>query len=434
MWNECSADPSMIEQKTRDTAAGMATPMPTVDALRPVVGDRIATLMALLHGQSIPYVDEARLRELLSLASLHGLLPAVASRLPASWLAAAPSFAATIREALTRNTCRNLALLGETMRVVTHLRDRGITVVPFKGGVLAELAHGSVSQRQAGDIDLFVQKRELPEAIRLLRECGYQLDPTWSDAVREGHFRFDCECEMVNSQRQTCVDLHWEFTARNFSLPLPVEVLFSRLQPIRIQGSEILSFAPEDLLLILCLHAEKHHWHRLEWIFTIHSFIRRHPGLEWECLLERAAKMRLSNILASALVLVRRLFGGPLPARWREFECRQARAAKLAARALEWIRTGELKPTPFEIRRFHAASRPGWLGGLRYWLGAIFTPTEKDYRVRLPAGLTWWYYVTRSFRLLSSSVTGMFGRRHAEAGETGALPPFARAQKQGDIA
>jgi len=102
--------------------------------------------------------------------------------------------------------------------------------------MLGHLAHGNVALRQAGDMDLFVRKRDLRTAIDALRACGYHLDAKWNSALREGHFRFDCECEMVHPEKQMCVDLHWEFTARNFSLPMPVEEMFSRLQPVRLQG------------------------------------------------------------------------------------------------------------------------------------------------------------------------------------------------------
>ena len=372
--------------------------------------DLTTALLVILRGEAIPPLDGSQWPKVLALATQHGLFPAVSNRIPAAIWEELPGLGEVVRQTIKRNTCRNLALLGETVRLLSLLRAAGITAVPFKGGVLGHLAHGNVALRQPGDMDLFVRKRDLKAAIDCLRAAGYRLDAKWNSALREGHFRFDCECEMVHPGKQMCVDLHWEFTARNFSLPLPIEEMFGRLQPIRHQGVDILSFAPEDLLLVLCLHAAKHHWHRLEWVFTIDAFIRRHPALDWESILQRAGAMHLTRLVATGLRLVRDLFDGPLPdAVWKWVEaCRHANS--LAADALAWIRAGVVKPSPLQLRRFHARGRDGLWQRVQYWLGAAFTPSEKDYAVELPTGFSWAHYLTRPVRLLFSSVAQLFGR------------------------
>jgi hypothetical protein len=369
-----------------------------------------AALLAILRGDSFPLLEGSQWPKALALATQHGLFPAVSKRLPAALWEEMPGLGEAVRQTLKRNTCRNLTLLGETVRLLSLLRAAGITAVPFKGGVLGHLAHGNVALRQAGDMDLFVRKSDLKAAIDCLRAAGYRLDAKWNSALREGHFRFDCECEMVHPGKQMCVDLHWEFTARNFSLPLPVEEMFGRLQRVRISGADILSFAPEDLLLILCLHAAKHHWHRLEWVFTMDAFIRRHPALDWAGILQRAGTMHLTRIVATGLRLVRELFDCPLPDPvWKWVEaCRHSRG--LATDAVAWIRAGVVKPSPMQLRRFHARGREGLWQRVQYWLGAAFTPSEKDYAVELPAGFSWAHYFTRPVRLLMASVAQLFGR------------------------
>jgi len=385
------------------------------------LGPHAETLLAVLNGRPVPDWTAASILNALSLASAHGLYPALLQRLPSASLSMVPSAAAAARQWQKWNTCRNLALLGETTRLLAALRADGITAVPFKGGVLGEIAHGGPHQRQAGDIDLFVQRKDLKAAVQTLRACGYQLDAHWNSAVQEGHFRFDCECEVVNSERQTCVDLHWEFTARNFSLPMPVEELFARLQPVRIQGEDILCFAAEDMVLLLCLHAAKHYWSRLEWSFTICEYIRRHPALDWDALLGRARQMQITRIVATGLCLAEGLFACAVPAIVQKWMDDIPHAARLAAIALEWVRAGTLKPSAFSVRRFHALGREGLGSQITYWMGVFFTPSEKDYARKLPAGFSWGYYLYRPLRLSAEWVMGLF-RRQRQDGERPGVP------------
>lgn len=383
--------------------------------LAAVLGPQATTMLAVFNGRRAVDWDSLRLMEALSFASAHGLFPAVVSRLSAADLSAAPS----ARQWQKWNTFRNLALLGETSRLVAALRADGITGVPFKGGVLGQIAHGEPNQRQAGDIDLFVRQRDLKAAVRTLQRCGYQLDAHWNSAICEGHFRFDCECEMVNPERQTCVDLHWEFTAQNFSLPLPVEAMFQRLEPVRVQGEDILCFGPEDMALILCVHAAKHYWSRLEWCFTLGEFIRRQPRLNWEMLICRASATKSSRIVATGLRLAAGLFHCDLPPEVQSWLKTVPQVDRLVMTALGWIRSGTQKPSAFAVRRFHALGREGFGAQSRYWMGVFFTPSEKDYARKLPAGFSWVYYLYRPLRLAACFAMSLCRRGPAKAERLG---------------
>jgi len=148
----------------------------------------------------------------------------------------------------------------------------------------------------------------------------------------------------------------------------------------------------------------------LEWVFTIGAFIRRHPALDWETLLQRAGTIHLTRIVATGLRLVREHLVCPLPDfLWKWVEA-SPHSARLAADATAWIRSGIFKPSPLQLRRFHARGREGFWHRVQYWLGAAFTPSEKDYAVELPAGFSWAHYLTRPVRLLFVAVARLFGR------------------------
>ena len=67
----------------------------------------------------------------------------------------------------------------------------------------------------------------------------------------------------------------------------------------------MLALAPEDSLLILCVHANKHQWSRLGWICDIAEMLRSHPDLNWPVVMEQARMLRSERMLLLGLLLAR---------------------------------------------------------------------------------------------------------------------------------
>ena len=77
--------------------------------------------------------------------------------------------------------------------------------------------------------------------------------------------------------------------------------------------------APEDLLLILCVHGAKHYWSKLGWICDVAELLRVHPGLKWTALLLQAKQLGGRRILFLGLFLAHVLLGAGLPEEvWKE--------------------------------------------------------------------------------------------------------------------
>ena len=58
----------------------------------------------------------------------------------------------------------------------------------------------------------------------------------------------------------TLVELHTELTLRYFPVSLDLEALRARRQPITVAGRQVVTFSPEDTLLLLSVHGSKHLW------------------------------------------------------------------------------------------------------------------------------------------------------------------------------
>jgi hypothetical protein len=70
--------------------------------------------------------------------------------------------------------------------------------------------------------------------------------------------------------------------------------------------------SPEDLVLVLSVHAAKHVWGRLLWICDIAQIIKL-ENLDWNLVGRRARKFGIERILHVTLLLAKRLLAAPLP-------------------------------------------------------------------------------------------------------------------------
>ena len=74
------------------------------------------------------------------------------------------------------------------------------------------------------------------------------------------------------------------FRAVEFS----VEDFFGRATLVDLDGRKVKTLSPEDLLLVVCIHAAKHAWTRLCWLRDIAAV--RQQQLNWDLVLERGGE------------------------------------------------------------------------------------------------------------------------------------------------
>jgi hypothetical protein len=122
------------------------------------------------------------------------------------------------------------------------------------------------------------------------------------------------ECAVVHVDNRVNIDVHKSLTRKSFFLfQLDFEYLWQRIELVDILGTEVSSLQPEDLLLVLCVHGSKHHWHKLGWICDIAELVRVNQEMDWEDLLKQAKKLGCERMLLIGLTLANNLLGTPLP-------------------------------------------------------------------------------------------------------------------------
>ncbi len=155
-----------------------------------------------------------------------------------------------------------------------------------------------------------IRRADLSRARQVLLEEGYEcaLDDSLSNEASDEAFHV-----FVKRSRAATVDLQWVMADGTFAFRLDRARFWKRLRPMALAGTSVPVLAPEDLLLVLCVHGSKHVFEQLKWVCDIAELVRRHPGLDWTYLEKTARELHCWRMVLMGLALVRILLSAPLP-------------------------------------------------------------------------------------------------------------------------
>ena len=249
---------------------------------------------------------------LVNVASRNAVLPVVSKNLlNCSNDICPPDLRKELATYLLNHTRRNLFLTGKLVEVIKLFRSSGISCLPFKGPTLAVRAYRSVALRQFVDLDILVQPKDFRKASRILSSNGFRA----INAAR-GLGRF---LPLANQRKDigfvgendhnVRIELHWKLSDRYFAMPLDLEKLWARLQPLHIGGIEVQTLSFVDLLVYLCLHGARHGFERLGWICDIRELIDAEKNVDWKAVKKHAKDHGCERAVEFALHLTDELFG-----------------------------------------------------------------------------------------------------------------------------
>jgi len=256
---------------------------------------RSPDLRPLLARAPAPFagLDSDARATLLASAARHGLLSAVAGRLPPDDPDLRRRFerlaaGARLRDARLREALEEvLAILGAT----------GIRPVALKGPALADRVYPDPALRAATDLDLLVSDQELARAADALVAAGFRRDAP----LRDAYFRAEHHHLHLHRAPDADVELHFRVSSA-FGAAISTGELLSRAVPHRTaRGTPALVLAPEDELVTLSVHAAGHLFERAGWLLDLSLLIERSPGLDWAEIARRAGAWRCRRAVSYTL-------------------------------------------------------------------------------------------------------------------------------------
>ena len=250
--------------------------------------------------------------ELLRQAEHHGVAPLLARNLRAHGRGVPANIEQSLRSGFEANIRRNLWFASELVRILQHFDEKAIRTVPYKGPVLAESVYGDLALRRFSDLDFLVAPSDFSRAKQALGELGYEPSVSLTPAAERVVLQTGYELSFDSAAGKYLVELQWGLLPHFYSVDLSANDLLQRSGRTVLGGKEVPSLSPEDLLLVLCLHAAKHFWMRLIWISDIAETLRSQT-LDYGVVFSRARELGIVRVLGVSFWLARNVLGSAIP-------------------------------------------------------------------------------------------------------------------------
>jgi hypothetical protein len=306
----------------------------------------------------------------------------------------------------------NLFLTRELAHLLQLLQTHGISALPFKGPVLASSIYGNLSLRQFADLDLMINQEDAFRARDLMLSQGFRLETPLKanglPATLDPH-----EYHFVHEAKQFIVELRWQLALPHDSTFLKPRPLEGERQRVQTFGTSVPVLPPEELLLLLCEHGNKHLWSRLLWICDVAQTVRASPEMNWSRVQELARKHGVERRVAVSLLLAGDLLALALPEQIRRWAQEDRQARRLAAQVGQRLLSGADGLPEKDVRALclytlrvteRLADRVSYCLLLAHY---GMTANERDRGIwRLPGYLSFVYPLIRPVRLMIEYVGG----------------------------
>jgi Uncharacterised nucleotidyltransferase len=196
------------------------------------------------------------------------------------------------------------------------LEAAGVPAMLLKGVPLVVQCYPEVGLRPMEDVDVLVEPGRAADAVAALEQAGWP-----NDSKRDRPWNLPYGEQMLHqvscrSGDGFLIDLHWRYVpwiTRDGSGQDPG--LWAAARPLDVVGHHALSPSPDDLLLLVILHAYRAGWATApRWIADTTYLVRTlGPELDWDRFVARTVQGHLVEPVRDALEFVHEQFDAPVP-------------------------------------------------------------------------------------------------------------------------
>jgi hypothetical protein len=225
------------------------------------------------------------------------------------------AFMQELQREFRANVYSNLKLAGELLRLLRLFETDGIPVIALKGPVFAVSVYKDIALRTFGDLDILIQKRDIPRVTKTLESAGYVPLSSGCRAKDALQYKILANAFINAAHKDVVIEVHWGLLKPQAACKLDVADAFGRARLTPFFNKEVNTLSPEELLLFSCIHAIKHSWGlQLNWICDIAEIVRALSPIDWDNLFEKARRAHGRRMLDTGLLAAAELLGAPVPA------------------------------------------------------------------------------------------------------------------------
>jgi hypothetical protein len=204
-----------------------------------------------------------------------------------------------LRQQYLFETARSVQREKELARVLSALNTAKVQTVVFKGAALAHTVYPLPELRTTGDFDLWIDLKQMDDAIYSLEQIGY----VWREKKSRPHtWQLEREGEIQlfgTGPRHGLVELHYGVFAGEWlyrTACVNSATVRARCQPATIVGQSAWTLAPEDALIQIAVHIAISHSMSATVLRSLMDilFLSSHIG-DWEQVVSRVHKWRVAT-------------------------------------------------------------------------------------------------------------------------------------------
>jgi hypothetical protein len=317
-----------------------------------------------------------------------------------------------LRKDYERNVQKSLRLTHELIRILDCLESHGIPAIPYKGPVLAKAVYGDIALRRFSDLDILIHATDVPGAKAAVHELGYTPTLQLNEAEQAAHLASGSEWPFDGPLGNNLLEIQWRVLPRFYAVEFSIDGFFHRALRVDLGGISVRTLAPEDLLLVLCVHTAKHVWSRLAWLCDIAETMRS-QSIDYNSAHRTAKRLGIERIVAVNVLLQSQFLDGPLPEAFRRSMENDREIEPLAEMARQvLIGNADYNAQSSDYFGLMVRFRERFRDKFRILFRLIFTPGVGEWStVRLPAWLFPLYRGIRLFRLMARFLAGAIGNR-----------------------
>lgn len=312
----------------------------------------------------------------------HGVLPQVYRNLQKR-TNAIPTLPGNVLEKIKRlfylNTSRNVMVCSQLKTLVKAMQtlNEKITVILFKGPVLALQAYNDYAYRSYSDLDVLIDKKDFSRFYDHMMTLGYQPLYPFKKSLRK--WWAELGREYVFSKKDIHVDVHFRIQrGPEFIGSRTGTGIMGECREINIMDNRVKALSPEYSLLAICINAAKDGWYRLCYVTDLAYLVWNNQELKWKSIVLAAKKMKVYTMLCIGIKLSNEFLGLQLPVEIKEEDIKKRKVVKLSRIYSDNLKAGKIlyKKRSSQMLEIRAVDTV-W-GKFRYLCYYLFVPKISD--------------------------------------------------------
>lgn len=203
---------------------------------------------------------------------------------------------------------QNLSMLGETLKITRELQNNDIKYIIIKGLPLGQIAYGDYFKRQAKDIDLLIDPKDLEKAQNIIVNLGFTTKyPTYELQGFKRTYYLSHQHEIVLFNKTNSVEVELHFNLNYLGLKF---FDFNDIpeQSININNHTIKSTINIFHLIYLMIHGSTHAFFRIRWLHDIALYITN-TDVDLNKVFALAKLLNTEHIMLQTLLLIQKVYG-----------------------------------------------------------------------------------------------------------------------------